>query len=120
MSQILVIEDEESIAHALELALTKAGFTVTICLNGAIGIEILKHQTFDIILTDLLMPDIDGFGVLAWLKEHNIDTPVFVLSNLSDTTYLNKAKEAGAKDFFIKSDVPIHTIIDKVRETLSK
>lgn len=119
MSRLLVIEDEESIAHALELALKKAGFEVVVCFNGAKGIEALQQNSFDVILTDLLMPEVDGFGVLAWVKEHNLKAPVIVLSNLSDTSYNNKAIEAGAKLFFIKSDVPIHTIVEKVKELLT-
>lgn len=116
--KILIIEDEKSLARALELKLSHAGFAVTAVFNGEDGVALLLKESFSLILLDLLMPKMDGFGVLTILKEKNIRTPVMVLSNLSQEGDLKRTQELGAKDFFIKSNTPISTILERVNKLL--
>ena len=116
--KILIIEDEKSLARALELKLSHAGFAVTAVFNGEDGVALLLKESFSLILLDLLMPKMDGFGVLTILKEKNIRTPVMVLSNLSQEDDLKRTQELGAKDFFIKSNTPISTILERVNKLL--
>lgn len=115
---ILIIEDEKPLARALELNLNNAGFKTKVVFNGSDGIALLEKDTFDLILCDLIMPKMDGFTVLAILKEMKIKTPIIVLSNLSQKDDEKYAKAFGAKDFFIKSNTPIATIVAKVKEIL--
>jgi DNA-binding response OmpR family regulator len=115
---ILIIEDEKPLARALELNLNEAGFTTKVVFNGSDGIEAIEKETFDLIICDLIMPKMDGFTVLAILKEMKIKCPVVVLSNLSQKEDEKYAKDFGAKDFFIKSNTPIETIVERVRELL--
>ena len=70
------------------------------------------------IVCDLIMPKMDGFTVLAILKEMKIKTPVVVLSNLSQKEDEKYAKDFGAKDFFIKSNTPIEAIVVRIQELL--
>lgn len=116
--KILIIEDEKTLARALELKLSHAGFAVTAVFNGEDGVALLLKESFSLILLDLLMPKMDGFGVLTILKEKNIRTPVMVLSNLSQEDDLKRTQELGAKDFFIKSNTPISTILEHVNKLL--
>lgn len=116
--KILIIEDEKSLARALELKLTFAGFKTKVVFNGEDGIEILNKESFDLILLDLIMPKMDGFMVLAILKAKKIKIPVLVLSNLSQDEDEKRAKEFGAKEFFIKSNTPIETIVLRIIELL--
>lgn len=116
--KILIIEDEKTLARALELKLSHAGFAVTAVFNGEDGVALLLKESFSLILLDLLMPKMDGFGVLTILKEKNIRTPVMVLSNLSQEDDLKRTQELGAKDFFIKSNTPISTILERVNKLL--
>lgn len=116
--KILIIEDEKTLARALELKLSRADFNVRVVYNGEDGLNLLEKETFDLILLDLIMPKMDGFGVLRRLVELQIKTPVIVLSNLSQENDAKKTKEFGAKDFFIKSNTPITTIVDKVTKIL--
>lgn len=115
---ILIIEDEKPLARALELNLNEAGFTTKVVFNGSDGITLLEKETFDLILCDLIMPKMDGFTVLAILKEKKIKTPIIVLSNLSQKDDEKYAKAFGAKDFFIKSNTSIETIVARVGELL--
>lgn len=116
--KILIIEDEKTLARALELKLSRADFNVRVVFNGEDGLILLEKETFDLILLDLIMPKMDGFGVLRRLVELQIKTPVIVLSNLSQENDAKKTKAFGAKEFFIKSNTPINTIVDKVTKIL--
>ncbi len=120
MFKILVIEDEKAIARALELKLKKAGFDAKRVSNGKEGIDILEEEKYDLILLDLVMPIMDGFATLKELKKRNIKTPVIILSNLSQESDEKKARELGAKDFFIKSNTQISFIVDKVKQFIDK
>ena len=115
---ILIIEDEKTLARALELKLTRSGFEVKTVFNGEDGLASLEKEEFSLILLDLIMPKMDGFTVLAILKEMKIKSPVVVLSNLSQKEDEKYAKDFGAKDFFIKSNTPIETIVARVEELL--
>lgn len=116
--KILIIEDEKSLARALELKLTHEGFEATVIFNGEDAVELLKKESYDLILLDLIMPKMDGFTVLAILKVKKIKTPVIVLTNLSQQNDMRRTKEFGAKEFFIKSNTPIAAIAERVIELL--
>ncbi len=116
MGKILIIEDEKAIARALELKLKKAGFAAKRVSNGREGMDILEEEKYDLILLDLVMPIMDGFATLEELKKRNIETPVVILSNLSQEGDEKKARELGAKDFFIKSNTQLSFIVDKVKQ----
>ncbi len=116
--KILIIEDEKPMARALELKLARAGFEATSASNGEDGLAMLEKETFALILLDLVMPKMDGFSVLGELKQKNIQTPVIILSNLSQEDDEKRAKALGAKDFFIKSNTPIAAIVEQVNKFL--
>lgn len=116
--KVLIIEDEKPMAQALELKLKHAGFSTKAVYNGSDGVDILLEETFDIILCDLIMPKMDGFTVLAILKERKIKTPIIVLTNLSQKLDEKYAKEFGAKEFFIKSNTSLEKIVERVIEIL--
>lgn len=116
--KILIIEDEKPMARALELKLTHAGFEVVSAGNGEDGLAILEKRTFVLVLLDLVMPKMDGFSVLETLKQKGIKIPVMILSNLSQEEDEKRAKALGAKEFFIKSNTPIATIVERVSQFL--
>jgi len=113
---ILVVEDEKALSHALELKLTHEGFTVTVATNGQECIDLASKQEFDVILLDLIMPVMDGFQVLEHLKQLPKMPAVFVLSNLSQREDEGRAMELGARKFFIKSNTPLTTIVEEVKK----
>lgn len=112
--RILIIEDEKTLARALELKLTGSGFSVHVVYNGEDGVKLLRHEQFDLILLDLIMPEMDGFAVLATLKAEQIKIPVIVLTNLGKEIDVMRIKEFNVKDFFIKSNTPITIIAKRV------
>ena len=73
--------------------------------NGNEAIEALQKKVPDLMLLDLLLPGLDGFGVLQAMKEKGFGCPVIVVSNLSDKKSRDKCKALGAKEYFVKSDM---------------
>src|SRR3989344_6007517 len=118
--KILIVEDEKPVAKALRLKLNQAGFETQEAGNGEEALAAIAKEKFDLILLDLVMPKMDGFAVLSTLKERNNQTPVVVTSNLSQEEDTRRAKEAGAKEFFVKSDVPIIEIVEHVKKMLNR
>lgn len=116
--KILIVEDEKPMAKALELKLTREGFEAKAVFDGEKALKILESETFDLILLDLVMPNLNGFGVLTELKARNIKTPVIVTTNLSQEEDEKKAKELGATDYLVKSDTSIIEVVNFVKKTL--
>ncbi len=113
--RVLIVEDEKPLSHALELKLTSEGYTTVVATNGQEALDALKNAEFDVMLLDLMMPTVDGFQVLQQMKGLASSPIVFVLSNLSQHEDEEKALALGAKKFFIKSDTPLSTIVEEVK-----
>lgn len=104
MAKVLVIEDEELMIKALEFRLKKDGYDVQLARDGAQGIEILDNNTFDLVITDIMMPFVSGLEVVSYIKSHPImkDTPVIVLSSIGLERVVMEAFELGVDDFITK------------------
>ena len=117
-NKILVAEDEKPMAKALELKLTSVGFEVEVAFDGEEAIKKIKDNKYDLILLDLVMPKVDGFEVLKEIQKLKLATPVIVSSNLSQEEDRKKAKDLGAKDYFVKSDTTLNELVEKVKQNL--
>jgi DNA-binding response OmpR family regulator len=116
--KILIVEDERPLAHALELKMSHEGYDVTVALTGVDGLAKAESGNFDLILTDLIMPQMDGFALMQELKTKGIKSGVIVLSNLGQEEDRKRALEMGAKDYFVKANTPIAEIVKKVKSVL--
>jgi len=119
MSQknILIVDDEVILARALELKLLKVGFDVTVAENGQLALEEVKKRAFDLILLDLLMPEMDGWEVLTTLKGKGLK--IVVTSNLGQIEDIARAKSLGAVDFLVKSNTSLSQIQEKIQSILA-
>ena len=117
---ILVVEDEKALSHALTLKLTNAGYDVTHIDNGEEALRVVMEEQFDLILLDILMPKMDGFSMLAELKENgkSRNQKIIVLSSLGSPQDMERAKTLGASEYLVKTHYPIATIVDKVNTLL--
>jgi len=113
--RVLIVEDEKPLQHALELKLQREGFAIVTAHNGQEAIELLKSQPFDVVLLDLMMPEVDGFQVLEQRATFASQPSIFVLSNLSQREDEERVLALGAKKYFIKSDTPLTTIVDEIK-----
>ena len=100
--RILIIDDEEYVRLVLEQALRAEGCEVTALTHGAAGIEALQTSTFDCVITDLRMPGLDGRAVLKWVREHQPDLDVLMLTGHGDVKDAVEAIKQGAWDFLVK------------------
>lgn len=100
--RILLIEDDSATARSLETLLKSEGFVCDTTDLGEDGLEIGKLYEYDLILLDLMLPDIDGFEVLRRLRSSQIKTPILVLSGLSEIDDKVKSFGFGADDYLTK------------------
>jgi len=116
LKKILIVEDEVPMARALSLKLEREGFEAVRATNGEEALDEIKKTKFDLALIDLVMPKMDGFSLLEHIRKQKNKMPVIVLSNLSQEEDEKKAKELGAKGFFVKSNTTIAEIIKEVQK----
>lgn len=118
---VLLVEDNDFIRNMYQLKLAKSGYTVVEATDGAMALE--KLQTFkpDLILLDLMMPNVDGVTVLKELNKQAIipDLPVVVLTNMLNPATLNEVRELGARDYIIKTDLTPSQVIEKLKPYLA-
>ena len=104
MAKLLIIDDERGIRNTLREILTDEGHEVEIAENGKQGLEMAQATAFDLIFSDIKMPEMDGLEVLKALKEGEeaIDTPIVMISGHGDVETAVQALKLGAYDFLIK------------------
>lgn len=100
--RILVIEDDEATARSIQLTLKSEGFICDTTPIGEDGLEIGKRYDYDLIILDLMLPDIDGYKILRRLRAIQVSTPVLILSGLSDIEDKIKGLGFGADDYLTK------------------
>ncbi len=116
--KILIVEDERPLSKALELKLAKEGYETAIATDGGDAVKKIKAENFDVAILDLVMPQYDGFHVLEYVHENKVPIKVIVLSNLSQSEDIKKAKAFGAEEYFIKSNTPIVTLVENIKKVL--
>jgi two-component system cell cycle response regulator CtrA len=100
--RVLLIEDDSSTARSIELTLAAESIICDTAEVGVDGIEIGKIYDYDIILLDLMLPDIDGYEVLLRLRSAKVKTPILILSGLSSVDQKIKGLGFGADDYLTK------------------
>ncbi len=117
MKKILTIEDDAFLKNIESSKFAKSGFAVATAMTKADIDSSLAASTPDIILLDIMLPDIDGFHVLKSLKadDKTKHIPVIVFSNLSSDEDMKKMTDAGAAAFMIKSNFTLDEVIEKVK-----
>ncbi len=118
---ILVVDDNRLNRLKLARALKQQGHAVSEAEDGREALEMLRSHPFDLVLLDILMPEVDGFQVLREMKDDTDlrDIPVIVISGLEDMESVNKCLEMGADDFLNKPVEPA-VLKDCVQKILEK
>src|SRR5215510_9086350 len=99
---ILLIEDELQLRDDLQILLQSAGYQVTTAANGAEGIQQIREQPFDLVITDIVMPGMDGFQVMDDLRDHCPETVVVAMTGYVSTDSAIQALRKGAYDYLTK------------------
>jgi len=102
MMRVLLVEDDSATAASIELMLRSESFICDTTDLGEDGLEIGKLYDYDIIILDLMLPDIDGYEVLRRLRAARVRTPILILSGLGELDHKIKGLGFGADDFLTK------------------
>ncbi|AJG40405.1 MULTISPECIES: response regulator transcription factor [Thermotoga] len=100
--RVLLVEDEKDLADLIAEALKKEMFTVDVCYDGEEGMYMALNEDFDVVILDVLLPVHDGWEILKAMREKGINTPVLMLTALSDVEYRVKGLNMGADDYLPK------------------
>ena len=101
MNKILVIEDEPAIADLIKLELEMQGYRLKVAKDGEEGIAFLEQEAFDLVLLDIMLPKIDGYELLEYIKQVS-DMPTIFITARSSTNDKIKGLKKGADDYITK------------------
>ncbi|MGF1506192.1 MAG: response regulator [Anaerolineae bacterium] len=120
-TRILVIDDDPDLLVLLSKMLSRIGAPPETAQNGTDGLALLSQEPFDLLILDLMLPDMDGFDVLEQVRSNETlaDMPVLILSALADPNTINKGYEMGADGYLTKPYLP-NTLTSRVRAVLSQ
>lgn len=116
--KVLFLEDEDTIREVLKEYMMVSGYQVTEAADGEQAIQMLEKQAFDLAVLDIMVPEIDGFGVLEYIREKGLGMGVIMLTALEDDASQVKAFNHFADDYVIKPVSPI--ILLKRMETIMR
>lgn len=122
MKKILFIEDEPALQRALTGVLHDMRYEVLSALDGNTGLRTAQSERPDLILLDLVLPQKDGFEVLAELRQdqRTAHIPVIVLTNLAETPDVERAIRMGASAYLIKTNYHLTEIVQKIEKALGQ
>lgn len=102
MLKILVVEDDHHIRDILSKNLTKNGFDVLPAENGKVGYELFESQHIDLVITDIMMPFVDGISLVKQIREISADVPIIMLTALDSYYDKEKGFNSGTDDYLVK------------------
>lgn len=116
--RILIVEDEPSIAEVVELYLRRAGYQVVVVDDGQAALDTLSDQMPDLVVLDLMLPQVDGLEITRWLRERG-DTPIIMLTARREERDRIVGLEMGADDYVVKPFSP-QELVSRVRAVLRR
>lgn len=122
MIKILIVEDDELMIRMYERIFTHAGYSVDVAKDGQEGWEKIQENPPDLILLDVMMPNVNGLELLKKLKAEPKfkDILVVLLTNLGIQGEIDKAIKSGAAECIVKSNYPPSEVVGMVKEILNK
>lgn len=117
---ILIVDDEPNIVMSLEFLMRKNGYYVSIARNGTEALDAINQTAFDVILLDIMMPDVDGYQVCRHVRAHpdRLGTKVIFLSAKSKEADVQKGYDVGA-DLYIPKPFSTRQLVSKVQELVA-
>src|SRR5580700_5370016 len=100
--KVLVVDDEEAIREVVTTLLDAQGYYTVACANGRIALDAFRNDTFDLVLSDIVMPEMDGLKLLSELRVDDPDVPVIMVTAMHDIQIALEAMRKGAYDYILK------------------
>jgi len=118
--KILLVEDDTMISSMYKTKFESDGFEVFVAENGAIGLDLAKKEKPDIIMLDVILPQLDGFSVLEQIKQDDStkNIPVIMLTNLGTEEDKAKGEKMGAMDYLVKASLTPGQVSEKIKQAL--
>ncbi len=120
--RILIVDDDSSVRELLTQTLSNDAFEVTTAADGEEGLAYLNQGGYDLVLLDVMMPKIDGIGILEELSVQRPKNPngkIILFTNLHDDPAVKEGMTKGASGFIVKSDYTPEIILNKIKSFLS-
>jgi len=117
--RILVVEDEEKLARYLKKGLEESSYVVDLALNGTDGLHLATHESYDLIILDIMLPGYDGLSILKAARRAGINTPVIFLTAKDSTKDKVEGLNIGADDYIVKP-FSFHELLARVRVCLRR
>ncbi len=115
MPTILIVEDEKTLNKALVAKLKKAGYTTKSAYTGKQGLEALSSQSIDLVLLDVVMPEMDGIEMIyEWHQKNGVDIPIIILTNQDSVAY-----QKAVSKVFPKSKTDLDQVVNAVTSLLN-
>ena len=112
---ILVVDDDDALCTALKAQFGEKGYEETVAKDGEEALKLLREHDFSVVVTDLHMPNVDGFEVIDQIKTtRNAAVPCYVITNLGSDLYCERAIKLGAKHCFIQSLISLRDIVEAI------
>ena len=120
--KLLLIEDEDYIREIYKDQLESSGFLVDDFATGTQGMEAFKKNSYDLVILDIILPDINGLHVLKQMKQDNLKkaTPVLILSNADQDIIIRQGLQNGAADYLQKVQSTPDMVVDKIKFIIDK
>ena len=119
MSKVLVIEDRPDVAELIEVVLEEEGFDVAVAYDGKSGLEKFREDRPDLVLLDLILPDIHGFEVFQQMQAMDAEVPIVMLTGQARLSDRRTGIELGAEEYLVKPFAS-DELVKKVRDVLAR
>lgn len=122
MAKVLIIEDEQFIREIYKRQIEKAGYSVDGYGNGKEGLLALQQNHYDLVLLDIMLPDLNGLEILKEAKQNSAtkDVPIILLTNLGQDEIIKEGFKLGAQSYLIKASYTPDQVVQEVQNILNK
>lgn len=117
MKKVLIIEDDDFLRSLATGKLEKSGYTISMAPNGKIGLSLIKSDVPDLVILDLMLPEMSGFELLEAIRADATmaGTRIIVFSNLGDPNDIARCTKLGVLDYLIKANFTLDELVEKVK-----
>lgn len=117
---IFIVEDDSFLVKAYQIKLEKEGMAVWVATDGKEALSFLEKEAPSLVMLDLMLPNVNGFDVLAAIRNNKQwkDVPVLVLTNLGQPQDVKRCKELKVSEYIVKANIRINDIIEKVKNAI--
>ncbi|MCD8296140.1 MAG: response regulator transcription factor [Prevotella sp.] len=119
MQKILIVEDEKRVADLLKYGLEENGFQTFVAYDGAMGLRLFQSNDFQLVISDIILPKLDGFELCKEIRKANKNIPILILTALGSTDDKLDGFDAGADDYMVKP-FDFRELIARVRVLLKR